>query len=258
MIDSAQLQELLKPSGKPVLINFWATWCEPCRDEFPDLVKIDKYYRDRVDIRAVSLDYLSEIDGDVQKFLTLVKAQMPVYPLHTKDETAAYKSVSPDWTGALPMTVLIAPDGKMFYQRMGKFRYETLKEYLDRLLAAPPSDMGIIEEMEFVKVLNGKRDEVRYYYENNWRLYRDAAFKRGMIDSFEYIDVTAPADGAFDIILITRYRGQEQYDEREKNFAELSKELSPKGPFLRGNSKPDAFRKVVHRYVGKPVFYMFK
>src|SRR5215203_2074485 len=39
-IDEQGLKDLLKPKGKPLLINFWATWCDPCREEFPDLVKI--------------------------------------------------------------------------------------------------------------------------------------------------------------------------------------------------------------------------
>src|SRR5688572_18722068 len=39
-IDEQGLRDLLKPNGKPRLINFWATWCGPCREEFPDLVKI--------------------------------------------------------------------------------------------------------------------------------------------------------------------------------------------------------------------------
>ena len=40
-IDIAALKQLIQPNGKPRLINFWATWCGPCREEYPDLVKID-------------------------------------------------------------------------------------------------------------------------------------------------------------------------------------------------------------------------
>src|SRR5687768_16693354 len=43
-IDDARIKQLLKPKGKPLLVNFWATWCIPCREEFPDLVKIDEEY----------------------------------------------------------------------------------------------------------------------------------------------------------------------------------------------------------------------
>ena len=46
-IDAQALKNLLKPNGKPLLINFWATWCDPCREEFPDLVKIGADYSGR-------------------------------------------------------------------------------------------------------------------------------------------------------------------------------------------------------------------
>jgi thiol-disulfide isomerase/thioredoxin len=56
-IDDAKLNQLLKPNGKPLLVNFWATWCGPCREEFPDLVKIDQEYRGRIDFVTISLDF---------------------------------------------------------------------------------------------------------------------------------------------------------------------------------------------------------
>jgi thiol-disulfide isomerase/thioredoxin len=55
-IDDAKIKQLLKPGGKPLLVNFWATWCGPCREEFPDLVKIDSEYKGKIDFITVSLD----------------------------------------------------------------------------------------------------------------------------------------------------------------------------------------------------------
>src|SRR3982750_1512348 len=52
------LKPLLKPNAKPLLVNFWATWCDPCREEFPDLVKIENEFRGKVDFVLVSLDDL--------------------------------------------------------------------------------------------------------------------------------------------------------------------------------------------------------
>src|SRR5258705_12068830 len=61
---------LTEAKERPLLVNFWATWCDPCRDEFPDLVKIDEEYRPRsLDFVTVSLDDLSEIKTEVPKFL---------------------------------------------------------------------------------------------------------------------------------------------------------------------------------------------
>jgi thiol-disulfide isomerase/thioredoxin len=253
-IDIKQLESLLKPNGKPLLINFWATWCDPCREEFPDVVRLDGMYPGKIDVITVSLDEIADIDGDVPKFLTAMKAEMPAYLLHTPDESAAISMVSKDWAGNLPLTVFFDASGKIAYQRNGKIRFDTVKENIDRVLGAPPSGNGVFETIEFIKVINGMRDEARYFYENNWRFYRDAAVKRGVIDSFEYIDANTEKDPSFDIILITRFRGVEQFRNSEKAFEPIIKELTPKGPFLKGTSKPDDFRRVVSTYTGKAVF----
>lgn len=256
-IDAAKLETLLKPNGKPLLINFWATWCDPCREEFPDLVKLEAEYKGKLDVVTISLDEPAEIDRDVPKFLSAVKAEMPAYLLKAADDDAAIRLVSRDWSGNLPFTLLVDAKGVTTYQRNGKFRYETLKENIARTLGEPPSGFGIIDVTEFVKVVGGNRDEARYFYENNWRVYRETAVKRGIIDSFEYIE-TASKDAAFDIILITRYANEEQYRNSEKAFEPILKELRPKGPLLKGTIPPDAFRQVVHSYVGKSVFRSVK
>ena len=253
-IDIEGLKPLLKPNGKPLLINFWATWCDPCREEFPDLVKLENAYRGKIDVITVSLDDLADISGDVPKFLAEMKAEMPAYLLKTADESAAIQLVSKDWAGNLPLTVFYDASGTIAYQRNGKFRYDTVKENIDRVLGVTPAGNGVLETIDFVKVKDGKRDEARYYYENNWRFYRAEAVNRGVIDSYEYIDATSEKDSSFDIILITRFRGLEQFKNVEKAFEPMIKELTPNGPFLRMNSKPDEFRQVVFSYTGKAVF----
>lgn len=252
-IDNAQLATLLKPNGKPLVVNFWATWCEPCREEFPDLVKLDALYKGKADMITITLDDLAEINGDVPKFLNEMKSTIPTYLLHTNDQDAAITMVSKDWAGNLPLTMVYDANGKIVYQRNGKFRYETLKENIDRALDNEPSGVGVFEIVEFIKVVNGNRDEARYFFENNWRVFREAAVKRGIIESFDYIE-TANRDAAFDIILITRYANEEQYKNSEKAFEPILKELRPKGPLMKGSLKRDAIIKTVYSYVGKSVF----
>lgn len=133
-IDTNALKNLLKPNGKPRLINFWATWCDPCREEFPDLVKIDADYRDRIEVITVSLDFLSEIDRDVPKFLSEMKAEMPAYLLKTDNEDEAIRAVSAKWQGALPFTILIGADGAEAYSRQGKFKTDILRPEIEKLL----------------------------------------------------------------------------------------------------------------------------
>src|SRR5687768_864770 len=63
-IDELALQGLFKREGenqKPLLVNFWATWCAPCIEEFPDLVKIDNDYKGKIDFITITLDDVEEI-----------------------------------------------------------------------------------------------------------------------------------------------------------------------------------------------------
>jgi len=133
-IDANGLRKALTPSRKPLLVNFWATWCDPCREEFPDLVKLDAEYKGKIDFITISLDELSEIDRDVPKFLTDMKAPMPAYLLKAQDDEAAIAFVSKEWSGALPLTILYDPSGKQIYYRQGKVKIDTVRAEIDKLL----------------------------------------------------------------------------------------------------------------------------
>ena len=133
-IDIEGLKKLVKPNGKPLIINFWATWCDPCREEFPDLVKIDAAYKGKVDLITISLDDLAEINRDVPKFLANMKAQMPAYLLKTADEDAAMKVVTQDWAGNLPMTIIFSPNGDTAYLRKGKLHLNDVTAEIDKVL----------------------------------------------------------------------------------------------------------------------------
>lgn len=133
-IDGEALRKLLQPNGKPLLINFWATWCDPCREEFPDLIKIGADYKDKIDLITISLDELSEIDNDVPKFLAQMKAEAPGYLLKVPDEGAAIATVSKDWQGGLPFTILFNSKGEAIYGKQGKFNTAFLRNEIDKIL----------------------------------------------------------------------------------------------------------------------------
>ena len=135
-IDLVGLKALLKPNGKPLLVNFWATWCDPCREEFPDLVKIDEEFKGKIDLITISFDDLADIKTHVPKFLQDMDAKMPAFLLHTPNESAAISMVSKNWKGNLPMTVLFNSDGSISYERNGKIRPEILRENIRNLLTA--------------------------------------------------------------------------------------------------------------------------
>jgi thiol-disulfide isomerase/thioredoxin len=133
-IDIEGLKKLLKPSGKPLLINFWATWCDPCREEFPDLVKISTEFQGKVDFVTVSLDDLADLNTYVPKFLKEMNSEIPAYLLHTPNEAEELAKFFKDWKGNLPLTVLFDTGGALSYERNGRIRLEVLRENIQKLL----------------------------------------------------------------------------------------------------------------------------
>jgi thiol-disulfide isomerase/thioredoxin len=104
--------------GKVVLVNFWATWCPPCRAEIPDLIKLQDKYRDKLVILGVSED--EEIPPqDVKKFATEQKMNY-VVAMSTPELSKIFKGVS-----ALPTTFVIGPDGKIQQRHVGMLNAET-------------------------------------------------------------------------------------------------------------------------------------
>jgi thiol-disulfide isomerase/thioredoxin len=142
-IDEAGLKAALKPNGKPLLVNFWATWCDPCREEFPDLVKLDAEYKGKIDFITVSLDDLAEINRDVPKFLGSMKAEMPTYLLKVADESAVISSITKDWNGGLPFTILYNEKGEIAFFKQGKVKIDALKIEIEKLMTKPVATTGL-------------------------------------------------------------------------------------------------------------------
>lgn len=137
VITADELAALLKPGkGRPLLVNYWATWCDPCREEFPDLVKIDTDYRTKgLDTIAISLDDLAELKAEVPKFLQLMKVRMPVYLLNVADPEPSIKMIDPTWGGALPATFLYDGRGEMVYKKFGRFDTAELRTAIGNVMS---------------------------------------------------------------------------------------------------------------------------
>ncbi|HEV8134436.1 MAG TPA: TlpA family protein disulfide reductase [Pyrinomonadaceae bacterium] len=134
-IDTAGLKDLIsKPKDKPLLVNFWATYCDPCRDEFPDLVKVDSDFRPKsLDFVTVSLDDVSDIKTTVPQFLAQMKATMPAYLLNVADPEPAINAVDPKWQGDLPATFLYNAKGEIVFKAFGRVNTAALREAIGRL-----------------------------------------------------------------------------------------------------------------------------
>ena len=138
-IDALALKKLVKrgaANSKPLVVNFWATWCPPCLDEFPELVKINDEYKNKLDFALVSLDDLAEIARDVPQFLIDTKAvSIPAYLLKTQNEQAAIASIAKNYAGGLPFTVLFDASGAVVYSRRGRIDAAVLRGEIEKVLA---------------------------------------------------------------------------------------------------------------------------
>lgn len=134
LVDDAAFRKLLVPNGKPLMINFWATWCGPCREEFPDLVKLDNEFKGKIDFITVTLDFEEELKTGVPKFLADMKAGMPTFLLVTPDESAVISTITKEWAGALPFTVIYEPKGSLTYFHQGIISPDAVRGELNKLL----------------------------------------------------------------------------------------------------------------------------
>ncbi len=140
-IDTEALKGLLtQQRERPLLVNFWATFCDPCRDEFPDLVKIDKDYRPRsLDFVTVSLDDMTDIKTTVPQFLDSMKATMPAYLLNASDPEPAINLVDKRWQGDLPATFLYNEKGEVVYKHIGRVNTAELRAAIEKVINKKPS-----------------------------------------------------------------------------------------------------------------------
>jgi thiol-disulfide isomerase/thioredoxin len=97
--------------GKVVVVNMWATWCAPCRQEFPLLVKLYEQYKPKgVEVLAISNDDIQNLD-DVKHFLKERQASFPTFIVDGTDTDALREAIYPQWTGGIPST--------FFFDRQG-------------------------------------------------------------------------------------------------------------------------------------------
>ncbi len=137
MIDLQGYQKLLEQyRGKPLLVTFWATWCEPCRDEYPMLNELAKQYAAQgLKVVGVSMDD----DGDLilmRRFIARYKPMFPNYRKNAGGQEAFRQSVLPGWNGALPASFFYAKDGRQIGHVLGEGTRDTYEAAIRSLLSS--------------------------------------------------------------------------------------------------------------------------
>ena len=138
MASAADLRTLrTNPGRKTLLVSFWATWCGSCIHEFPDFQDTFRMYG----VRDLELVTVAANMPDEKNSVLHVLEKMHATSrnlLFASDDTAALQSAfDPNWQSAVPYTVLIAPDGKVLYQKQGSVDILELRR---TILANLPSD----------------------------------------------------------------------------------------------------------------------
>jgi thiol-disulfide isomerase/thioredoxin len=116
-------------AGKVVIVNFWATWCPPCREEIPELLELKKEYKDRLEIVGISED-----DDPPASVLKFVQQKGMTYPIvmATPELIASYGGVP-----ALPTSFLIDTQGRVVQKHSGLYPIKLYQREIRALLGMP-------------------------------------------------------------------------------------------------------------------------
>ena len=137
VIDFDAYQKLLeKHRGKAVLVNFWATWCEPCREEFPMLSELARQHAPQgLVVFGVSLDEDVDINL-VRGFIARLKPVFPIYRKKPGKDEAFINAVEQKWSGALPATFFYDREGRKVASLVGEHKRPEFDRIIKELLSA--------------------------------------------------------------------------------------------------------------------------
>ncbi len=112
--------------GKPIVINFWASWCGPCRSELPHFNKLAKEYEGRVHFLMVNLS-----GEDKQSIIRFVERNGYTFPLYFDNTNSGANAYS---VSSIPVTVFITAEGKIGEQRVGALSEAVLRNYITQMI----------------------------------------------------------------------------------------------------------------------------
>ncbi|WGK63860.1 TlpA disulfide reductase family protein [Croceiramulus getboli] len=127
-----QLEPLLQLDDDTVhVVNFWATWCKPCIKELPQFEALKSSYNNQeVDVLLVSLDFKEQLESQLLPFIKKRNIKSPVVFLDDPKGNTWIPKVDPDWSGAIPATIIYKNDRAVFFERSfeeGELEQEVLK-----------------------------------------------------------------------------------------------------------------------------------
>lgn len=109
--------------GKWVLVNYWATWCPPCLDEIPELIRLYGTHRNK-DLQVIGIAFDS---GPRYKIAEFVNAHAINYPIVMGDSSVRSQIGEVE---VLPVSYLYNPDGQMVHFQSGKITRSSIETYM--------------------------------------------------------------------------------------------------------------------------------
>jgi thiol-disulfide isomerase/thioredoxin len=124
--------DLERLRGRVVVVNFWATWCEPCRDELPSLERLQRA-RGGKPFDVVTVNF-GEQPERIKGFLEREFVELPVILDRDKETAGRWRA------GGLPMTFIVDARGRVRYQIVGERKWDDVASLavVDKLLAEAP------------------------------------------------------------------------------------------------------------------------
>ncbi|STQ89114.1 TlpA family protein disulfide reductase [Iodobacter fluviatilis] len=122
-----KMQSFAQWKGKPAIINFWATWCSPCREEIPEFIALQKQYAGKVRFIGVAIDE----QKDVAAFAKQYGINYPV--LFGEANAMELMRKEGNQLGGLPFTAIYNAKGERIAIELGRLKKEKLENYLKEL-----------------------------------------------------------------------------------------------------------------------------
>lgn len=122
-------------NGKILILNVWATWCAPCKEEFPDLISLSRSLPSaKAEVMALSIDYPDEIETLVAPFITSLSPPFPVFVADIEPQDSLINALNPSWSGAVPATIIYDTHGQRRSFLTGLQTLSTFKKAVDDVL----------------------------------------------------------------------------------------------------------------------------
>lgn len=136
IISVNQLQQLIRQdSGNVVLVNAWASWCKPCLEELPGIVRMSREFSEKpFRIILVSLDDSDLASTAVKEALTNAGVNFQTYLVAGSGDEYFINKMSPKWSGALPTTFVYDRKGGLADMMVGKHSYPQFESSVKKLL----------------------------------------------------------------------------------------------------------------------------